>query len=344
MSGISFFTPIESRHQVISCGHCLTEIVDKYFYLGGKVAVIIPDHIRLGSQEVELQEKKVPWWEIALKVLSYVTLILPLLMLIAKAILRSYYAFHTCQWILPENYTQARAPLTLVRSDGLEDLNISVLYDQKFRPRNPIVPQPTEIRTEDPLSKYTWKILTHGDGTMTVEGLNERVNMIWWEAIRKEAPTHVDKNQAARVKRTELKPFLEETLRKMGVRDSEFNGFTEYWNELFQNDQNGGHSPDLLVQLIDPEEHHKYIPEMQVEGERANLFALRRFYFRFEPTSDLGKGLDPSLYLDRLRPSECGTNAVIDLGGEIADPADVKLDKNWEDSFNTSFTQRVVYA
>lgn len=334
MASISFFTPVE-YNQFTSCGQLLTEAVDGYFYLGGRKAVTLPGHLRNGSQEVALQQGTTTWWKTALKVLSYATVVVPLIMLIAKAVLRSHYRFHNCGQdpVVPYYGPEIRvaAPLTLVRSTSPTDLKISVLYNQQFLPHDPIVPKPSTIETG---GKYTWNVQTQADGTLNVDG--RRVKMIWWEAMRQGAVTGVDAAQAVCVPRSEIKGFLEKVLKKMGVDDNELMAFVNYWKAMMDD----GTTPYVLVQLIHPAELHKYVPEMQLEGEQAGRFVLSRNYFRFEAVPDASRGMEPAAYLSDLMDVELGLDAVIDLGGEVIGG----VSKDWEPAFNEQFTGRYIYA
>jgi len=75
MAALSFFTPIKGS------------IVDAYFDFGGEQATIIPgtDHKKVILAK---PETKPSCWTTALKVISYCTIVFPLIMLIAKALLR----------------------------------------------------------------------------------------------------------------------------------------------------------------------------------------------------------------------------------------------------------------
>jgi len=350
--GIGFFTPVKYGNQATSLGQKLTEFVDDYFYLGGRIAQVTKSN-QIGSEPVVLKVGKTVWWKTALKVISYTTLIVPMNMLIAKAALRSYYAFYDrilvepflCPHHLHDYPVGVKAPLTLVRSSRPVDLRISVLFNHRCRPQEPIVPQPTEILTRGPLSKYSWDVLTHQDGTMTVhsmDGRSDRVSMIWWEAQRKDTLTHLDTNQAVCVKRGELKEFLGATLKKMGVQDKELSAFTHYWHETFKNDYEPQAAPFVLVQPVKSSELRKYLPDMQVEGKEAGSFVLNRFYFRFEPVSRRA-GISAASYIGSIKPNELGPNAVIDLGGEVVE-TQVQGGK-WEGSsaFQSAFIKEHIY-
>lgn len=349
MSTISFFTPVSYRDQPTFWGQKAVELVDGYFSLGGRVAVVIPGAVQNGSQEVALQDVNAVWWQTALKVVSYFTVVIPVIMLVAKAIMRSQYLFHECQRqpnVFPDppyDMVVAKAPLTLVRSDGPANLDISVLYNQKFSPQDPIEPKPSEIANQGPLSKYTWKVLAHEDGTMTAA--DRRIKMIWWEAMRHEMPTRIDTDQAVCVERSELKGFLEKTLKKLGVQDKELGAFTHYWHEIFKNDYDAQNAPFVLVQLIQPDELGKYIPEMEVQGPDAGRFDLQRFYFRFEPTSNFDRGMNADVYLANLDEAQLGPNVVIDLGGEVADcPGVERVEWEGAEAFEQGFIREHIYA
>jgi hypothetical protein len=349
--GIGFFTPVKYDGHAATFGQKLTEAVDGYFNLGGRVA-IVTGTTQNGSEEVVLQDEKSAWWQTTLKVASYATLISPLAMLIAKSALRSTHRYHegpehVCPFfpnfppvIDPHGHVYyVKAPLTLVRASHPTDLKISVLYNQKFRPQNPIVPAPSEIRTDGPVSRYTWDVRTQLDGTLAMKKTDQRIKMIWWEATRHDAETRLDPTQAVCVKRSELKEFLRKTLQKMGVKDQELEAFTHYWSEMFQHDYDPENAPYVLVQLVPPSELKKFIPEMQIEGSEAAKFALSRFYFRFEPIARPLCGLSAETYLSNLKPIELGPDAVIDLGGELAAPAYGSVAPEWDgvEAFHASF-------
>jgi len=86
MASINFFTPVHFGNQSITCHQAMQETVDDYFYLGGKKASVID--AQDSKMKVVLLEKSPPFLNTCLKVLSYFTLIIPTLMLIAKTILR----------------------------------------------------------------------------------------------------------------------------------------------------------------------------------------------------------------------------------------------------------------
>jgi len=93
MPKLNFFTPVTYTAPSKSIGSSLLEKVDNYFYLGGKKAHVIQGLTKSGQEKVILSETKSSLLARAGKVLSYFTIVIPLLMLIAKAILRSTHSF-----------------------------------------------------------------------------------------------------------------------------------------------------------------------------------------------------------------------------------------------------------
>ena len=95
MAKVGFFTAVSFGDQPKSCTQSLLETVDNYFYLGGKKAYVIPGHAQQDGQSTILITKDSPAFLItALKVISYPTVVIPVILLIAKAVLRSIHSFH----------------------------------------------------------------------------------------------------------------------------------------------------------------------------------------------------------------------------------------------------------
>lgn len=237
------------------------------------------------------------------------------------------------------------APLTLVRSEKPTPLKISLLFNEKMQPKDPIEPSPSEINNMPALSKYTWKVLTHNDGTMTTtaRGQDKRIKMIWWEALRNEALIPVDSSKAVCVERSQIKEFLKAALAKLGVNENELQAFIHYWDQRFQHAHDPLNFPYLLVQLVDSKDVEKYIPKMEVESENGASFPLKRFYFRFAPIAQPNQGIQTEDYLKNLSSSALGPNVAIDLGGEIAAAPD---SKPWagEAAFNQGFIKEHIYV
>jgi hypothetical protein len=87
MTAISFFTPIfysEGREERTGAERAL-EKIDDYFYLGGKKACVFNN----GTVALSIPEEQRSLFLTVLKVLSFFTLIIPVLMLILKGVLRA---------------------------------------------------------------------------------------------------------------------------------------------------------------------------------------------------------------------------------------------------------------
>ena len=93
MQKLNFFTPVANTAPSKSIGSSLLEKVDNYFYLGGKKAYVIQGSTKNGQEKVVLSESRSSLLAKIGKVLSYFTIVTPLLMLIAKAVLRSTHNF-----------------------------------------------------------------------------------------------------------------------------------------------------------------------------------------------------------------------------------------------------------
>lgn len=91
---IGFWTPIKYESQSVSSGEKIAEYADAYFYLGGRVAVVIPGVIENRSFGVRVQDEQSPGWKTALKIASYFTVILPMLMFLFKVVSRAFCSFH----------------------------------------------------------------------------------------------------------------------------------------------------------------------------------------------------------------------------------------------------------
>jgi len=93
MTKLNFFTAITYQTPPKATASFLLEKVDNYFYLGGKKAHVIQGGTKSGHEEVILSETKSSLLARVGKVLSYFTVIIPIVMLIAKVALRSRHSF-----------------------------------------------------------------------------------------------------------------------------------------------------------------------------------------------------------------------------------------------------------
>lgn len=94
MSEIRFFTPVSFGNHSKSWSHSILEVSDSYFFLGNRKASVISMQTENKSIGVKIIKESPPFLTTALKVISYFTLVLPALMLIVKAIMRSIHSFH----------------------------------------------------------------------------------------------------------------------------------------------------------------------------------------------------------------------------------------------------------
>jgi hypothetical protein len=94
MMNLDFFTPISFGNQPKSYTQSLLETADNYFYLGGKKAYVISGDMAQTSQGVVVLRESQSLLTTALKAASYVTLVLPAIMMGIKFILRSTHSFH----------------------------------------------------------------------------------------------------------------------------------------------------------------------------------------------------------------------------------------------------------
>jgi len=89
MQNISFFTPVKYSDCPQSYEQSLVEGADDYFFIGGSKAHVTGTSADLRAEKAVLSEEKSSFILTALKILSYCTIIIPLVMLTIKSILRS---------------------------------------------------------------------------------------------------------------------------------------------------------------------------------------------------------------------------------------------------------------
>ncbi len=226
-----------------------------------------------------------------------------------------------------------KAPLTIIRSEKPTKLAVSILFDPaKHDPCDPIFPSPSEIETSS--RTFIWNIQSQEDGTLSVGGTDDKVKMIWWEAVRKTAPIpFTPELSGVTVDRNDLPQMLQDILAKKGVKESEARAFVQYWDQTAQRQFNSD-APYVTIELVEESDLDKFLPPMKADSSEAE-FSLKRFYFRFQP-SDEKKGMEPSAYLDAMKPASIGPNAVIDLGGEVV-PSKYQREKTDEKEFIEQF-------
>jgi hypothetical protein len=99
-TSVSFFTPIKYGHQSTSIRQKITEFVDEYFHLRGRVALVIPGKIIHGSEGVELQPGQAIGWHSVLKVMSYTAYFFNLFMTTQFPMITAYRSVVQFQMIL----------------------------------------------------------------------------------------------------------------------------------------------------------------------------------------------------------------------------------------------------
>ncbi len=90
MSRVNFFTPVRYKGHN-SLKHCVYNSIETYFYLGGKKAYVIPNSGKDGERQVDIIKKRNQLSPI--KAASYLTGIIPLIMIIAKILFRATHKF-----------------------------------------------------------------------------------------------------------------------------------------------------------------------------------------------------------------------------------------------------------
>lgn len=93
MLNLNFFTAVTYQTPPKSIAAYLLQKVDDYFYLGGKKAYVIQGRTKTGQEKVILSEATSSLLAKVAKVLSFFTLVIPMILLMAKAALRSQHSF-----------------------------------------------------------------------------------------------------------------------------------------------------------------------------------------------------------------------------------------------------------
>jgi hypothetical protein len=91
MSSIDFFAPVIYKNPIKTGSEQALEMIDEYFYLGNtsRVTIFAPDSAHPQSWAMKNRhDRHRSWTNIAIKVASYCTVIIPLVALLGKAILR----------------------------------------------------------------------------------------------------------------------------------------------------------------------------------------------------------------------------------------------------------------
>lgn len=158
MSSICFFTPIVYQTKTKSLSERCLEKADEYFYLGNqpRFAIFDPNVENVPSESLPQNFRS--WSNIAWKVVSYFTLILPLLALTTKAVLRSSLQIPAIQ-VLSE-----KPPETRTSSSTQQDLAVEP---------SPLVPFPESESEKFPLKQLPTDTLSVVGTFLTHEELGQ---------------------------------------------------------------------------------------------------------------------------------------------------------------------------
>jgi len=239
-----------------------------------------------------------------------------------------------------------KAPFTLVRSEDSDvDLKISILFNKTFQPKQPTFPAPSK---EEPVKgtdnhRHTWIVHVNKDRTLTVKnasGTDQKIHLIWWEANRNNSPKPFTFTDSTCVKKEEIGIFIQEVLTKRGISEEEQAAFIKYWESSLKNQIT---DPYLQVRLVEEKEQSDFLPIMNVDSKEMN-FKLARHYFRFTPVKENNQGLSKINYLEKITEQQLGSNAVIDLGGEIVNNDGTAAPESNETAFNIAFINNHIRA
>ncbi len=98
---IGFWTPVQRGNQA-TIGQKIGEYADFYLYLGGRIAVVDMAAVSGKSTPVWLREGQTNFWSTTCKVISYVTLVLPILAVLVKLVSRWGSSFHALNRFLAD--------------------------------------------------------------------------------------------------------------------------------------------------------------------------------------------------------------------------------------------------
>lgn len=171
MAQVDFFTAVSFGNQPKSCTEFLLETVDDYFYLGGTKACVVSNATKNGFKGTILQQGDPAFLVTALKVISYLTIAIPLILLSAKAILRSMHSFHL---ITSEEEFRQWNPVSQAQEALEEGVNLS----------RPILQKIQELLPTIQASQDNEQIIWHSRRNDLVFRLNEHPQLIFTMATQ----------------------------------------------------------------------------------------------------------------------------------------------------------------
>jgi len=180
---VKFFMPVRYEEPKTFKQH-IQEGIEDYFYLGGKSAYVIPGKIVDNSQEVAIKHKdqsKIKQVILgAIKIISYMTVVIPLVMLAAKVVFRAIHKFHTTSTV---NKVDRPTP---------QQQNTGTIADSFLKTPNP--PLQSEMKddmTASSTSKESEFVLSYYSNADQItfwdfylESYNEAVNSNKWDSIQ----------------------------------------------------------------------------------------------------------------------------------------------------------------
>lgn len=119
MSSIDFFTALKFNPEMQTCHQSLIQNVDGYFYLGGRKAQVIDNPLQARSDAAYLVEDRISRCSQVALIISYLTVFIPLIMLLAKLTLR---LTHDVK-LLDSNYSGQLQPMPVspIKTDPVSD-------------------------------------------------------------------------------------------------------------------------------------------------------------------------------------------------------------------------------
>lgn len=133
MKHLNFLTPVVYHNHAQSTETSLLMKVDNYFYMGGRKAQVIQGRTKSGQERVIFYESEVSLLERIAKIFSYLTLIIPLIMLILKAVLRSLHSFKIITDLNPRKKLENAISVSEDNIASIQRLMSTILKCQKHK-------------------------------------------------------------------------------------------------------------------------------------------------------------------------------------------------------------------
>ena len=202
MTSINFFTPVTYGNQPKTCSQSAREFVDNYFYLRGKKATVID--AQDPASKVVLLQKTTPCLLTCLKVITYLTLIIPLLFLITKAFLRLCNTFKIDEELtarLPTNtdlcdyYEKSgilRNESKQITIDDLETLNLDLAETESVNPDDFLPNIPNLPRGQITLREATTEVITQINNKIEAQATANTLELKRYIVLNDQAPGYAN--------------------------------------------------------------------------------------------------------------------------------------------------------